>query len=177
MFTHTLIHGLLYLLIISVLLSIIYAVYVFIKNENARPTDFEFWIILAAIWLNPDDCSRNNGKSSFVPSNAVQPLVNAITILERNGLHNDIRYFKYYDSLLVALTTLSLSLRWGYTRAYFSSKDILYKLVQVEHPWSEDGYYNYIPIIPDGLLKDIRIREKRLCYHDSYTNPVSIQDG
>lgn len=177
MFMHTIINGFLYLLATSVLLLTIYIVYVFIKKENTRLTDFEFWIILAAIWLNPDDCPWNSDKSSFTPSNAIQPLVNVITILERNGLHNDIRYFEYYDSLLVALTTLNLSLRWGYTRLYFSSKDVLHKLVQVEHPWSEDSYYNYIPIIPDGLLKDIRIREKRLCYHDSYINPVSIQDG
>ena len=174
MFIHTVIHGLLYFLVISVLLSIIYVVYVFIKNKNNRLTDFEFWIILAAIWLNPDDCSWNNDKSSFAPSNAIQPLVNVITILERNGLNNDIRYFKYYDSLLVALTTLSLSSKWGYTRTYLTLKDTLHKLVKVECPWSEDGYYNYTPIIPDGLLKDIRIREKRLCYP---INPVSIQDG
>lgn len=174
MFIHTVIKGLLYLLATSASLSTIYVVYMLVKKENARLTDFESWIVLAAIWLNPDDCSWDNGKNSFAPSNAIQPLTNVIAILERNGLHNDVRYFKYYDLLLVALTTLSLSSRWGYTRTYFSSKDILYKIVRVEHPWSEDGYYNYIPIIPDGLLKDIRIREKRLYDH---INPVSIQDG
>lgn len=173
MFTNIVTHGLLYFLALFVFLFIIYVIHVSIKKYAVRLTDFEIWIILAAIWLNPDDCSRANGKNSFTPSNAILPLTNAITILERCGLHNDTRYFKYYNLLRTALLTLNSSSEWGYTKMYFSSKDILHKLVKVEYAWSDDGFYKYIPIIPDGLLKDIRIREKRLCHHDNYTNPVS----